>query len=273
MTTESWVVDGVNLSSLAYDIMTFDGMDNTPPAVGNNMQFAQTHGQKWVPKYFDQAVKTLSMFVSTKDSGGVDGTTIDTMRLNYDANLDKLVLLFGRRRKLLNVVRTLSSGAIRQADCEVVSVIAPNLRGLAAGAITVELLVPSGFWADQNSSTLLTTVPASNVTVTGAATATAPMADLTFAITGPITNPQVTDVETGSYFNYAGTVPGGTTMTVKNSDMTVTNGNADLITHIGNVNWLTLYPNISAGTVVSFTGTGTTGATSLAITGKRKFLR
>lgn len=272
-TTEAWTVDGVNLTDLTYDLTTFDGMDSSTPAVGNNMAFAQTHGQKWVPKYFDQAVKVLNMYVSTKDGSGVEGIGIDGKRENFDANLDKLMLLFTRRRKLLNVHRTLSDGSVRQANCEVVSVIAPSTVGLAAGMISVELIIPSGFWSDVSSSTLVTTAPASNVTVTGAAKSTAPITDAVFAITGPITNPKVTDVETGSYFQYAGSVASGVTMTVTNSTMTVTNGNADLITHIGNVNWLTLYPNITSGVVLSFSGSGTSGATSLAVTGKNRFVR
>lgn len=274
MTTESWVVDGVNLTDFGYDIMTFDGLDDGPPVVGNNIAYPQSHGQRFVPKYFDQSVKTIQMLVRTVNgSTGVDGATLDAMRQNYDANLDKLSLLFGRRRKLLNVVRTLSDGSVRQADCEVISSIIPTTVGRAASKIQISLNVPSGFWADQASSTLLTTAPASNVTLSGAAGGTAPITDAVFAITGPITNPKVTDVETGSYFQYAGTVADSSTMTVTNSNMTVTNGNADVMTHIGNNNWLTLYPSITNGYQLSFSGTGTTGATSLTVTGKRKFLR
>lgn len=273
MPTESWVVDGVDLSTVAYDITSRDGMDTVPAVVGSNVSANQAHGERWVRKFYAAARKTLIMWVSSKDrTTGLDGTNLDERRKNLDANIDYLTLLFGRRNKLLNVVRTLSDGTIRVAQAEVVASIDPVLVGLSHAKFSVELYIPEGFWRDQAASTLLSSAPGSNLVVTGAAGATAPMQDLEYRITGPATNPKITDVESGSYFQYNGTVAAATTLYVHNSTMTVENGTLANMVHVGETNWVTLYPSIS-GVLLSFTASGTTGATLLEVVGKKAFLR
>jgi hypothetical protein len=273
MATESWVVDGIDLSTLAYDITSRDGMDTVPAVTGSNVAANQTHGERWVRKYYTAARKSLIMWVSSRDKNtGIEGVGLDEKRKNLDANIDYLTLLFGRRNKLLNVVRTLSDGTVRVAQAEVVASIDPVLQGLSHAKFSVELYIPSGFWRDAAETTLLSSAPGSNLVVTGAATATAPMQDLEYRITGPVTNPRVRDVESGSYFQYNGTVAALNTLYVHNSTMTIENGTLANMTHVGETNWVTLYPSID-GVLVSFTGSGTTGATKLDVVGKKAFLR
>ena len=275
MATESWTVDGVNLSTVAYDITSRDGMDTVPAVTGSNVSANQSHGERWVRKFYAGARKTLVMWVSSKDrTTGLEGTDLDDKRKNLDANIDYLTLLFSRRNKLLTVSRTLSDGTIRVAKAEVVTAIDPMTVGLAHGKFSVELYIPEGFWRDAASSTLLSSAPGSNLVVTGAAGATAPMQDLQFVITGPATNPRITDVESGSYFQYNGTISAGNTLTVNNSTMTISGSGVVLgnMIHVGETNWVTLYPSIS-GIKVTFTASSTTGATKVDIIGKRAFLR
>ncbi|MFE9742966.1 hypothetical protein [Streptomyces sp. NPDC006477] len=264
-------MDGVNLSSLAYDITTRDGMDTVPAVVGSNVSASQAHGERWIKKFYAPARKQLIMWVSSRDKDtGVEGATLDIKRQNLDENIDYLMLLFGRRTRLLDVRRTLSNGTIRQASAEVVAQIDPLMVGLSHAKFSVELNIPSGFWRDVASSTMLTTAPGSNIVI--AAGATAPMVDLEFRITGPATNPRVTDVESGSYFQYNGTVSAGNTLAVKNSTMTITGGTLSNMVHDGETNWVTLYPSIN-GTKLNFTASGTTGATELEVVGKKAYLR
>lgn len=272
-TTEIWTVDGVSLSSLAYDITTRDGMDTVPAVVGSNVNYSQYHGERWVRKYFAASRKTLTMWVGARDPiTGVPGANLNAKRQLVDTNIDYLTLLFSRRNKLLDVRRTLSSGAVRQASCEVVATIDPITAGLSDAKFAVELYVPGVFWRDVSSSTLASITPGSSQLPAGLQAATAPMVDLEYRITGPITNPRVTDVESGSYFQYNGVVSSGTTLIVTNTTMGITNGTLSNMTHFGEVNWLTMYPSI-AGVLVSFTGSSTTGATLLQILGKKAFLR
>lgn len=275
MATESWTVDGVNLSTVAYDITSRDGMDTVPAVTGSNVSANQSHGERWVRKFYTAARKTLIMWVSSKDrTTGLEGTTLDEKRKNLDANIDYLTLLFSRRNKLLTVQRTLSDGTVRVAKAEVVTAIDPVTVGLAHGKFSVELYIPEGFWRDAASSTLLSSAPGSNLVVTGAVGATAPMQDLQFVITGPATNPRITDVESGSYFQYNGTISAGNTLTVNNSTMTISGSGVSLgnMVHVGETNWVTLYPSI-AGVLLSFSASSTSGATKVDVIGKRAFLR
>lgn len=273
MPTEAWLVDGVDLSHVAYDITTRDGMDIVPAAVGENLAFAQTHGEKWTRKYFGPARKQLTMWVSSKDRvTGEEGGALDQQRENLDDNLDYLVRLFSRRNKLLEVIRTMSSGQQRYAKAEVISEIDPMLVGLSHTKFAVDLAIPSGFWRDLNSSTLIDTTPGSNQVAVNMADATAPMMDCEFHITGPATNPRVTDLESGSWFQYNGTVADLTTLVVDNTTMSVTGGSIADMVHDGEVNWLTFYPTIN-GVTFDFTASAATASTRLQVIGRKAFLR
>ena len=50
------------------------------------------------------------------------------------------------------------------------------------------------------------------------------------------------------------------------------NGTLANMVHVGETNWVTLYPSIN-GVLLSFTASGTTGATKLDVVGKKAFLR
>lgn len=290
MATETWTVDGVNLSGVAYDIRTWNGLDNVPgvnvsgsgsgTSGGTNglFQMAQMHGEFWYPQYYTASTKLLTMFVSSNDPNtGAAPTSIDQGRQNFDANLDTLTRLFSRRRKLINIVRAMSNGTSRLALCSVMSVIEPQLVPITSGQITVELTIPDGFWRDATDTTLATLAAAFSGRVTALDTATAPMNDLEFDIVGPVTNPRITDNESGSWVQYTGTVSAGNTLKIVNSSMSISgvgfSPNIINMTHAGDSNWLTLYPTAPNGVNITFGGSGTTGATQLQIIGHKKFMR
>lgn len=290
MATETWTVDGFNLSTVAYDIRTWNGLDNVPgvnvsgsgsgTSGGTNgmFQFAQAHGEFWYPQYYTAATKLLTMFVSSNDPNtGAAPTSVDQGRQNFDNNFDTLTRLFGRRRNLLNIVRNMSDGSSRLALCSVMATIEPQLVPITSAQMTVELAIPDGFWRDATDTTLATLAAAFSGRVTALDAATAPMNDLEFDIVGPVTNPRVTDNESGSWFQYNGTVAAATTLKVFNTSMSISGVgfSPSLLNmqHAGDSNWLTLYPTAPNGVNITFGGTGTTGATQLSIIGHKKFLR
>lgn len=296
MATETWTYDGVNLSNYANgfqlnDIRTWNGLDNIPgvnvsgsgsgTSTGTNgmFQLAQTHGEFWYPQYFTAATKLLTMYVSSNSASGPP-TSIDQGRQNFDANLEALTLLFQRRKQLSQVVRTLSSGQQRLAKVSVMSTIEPQLVPVTSGLITVELTIPDGRWQDATDSSLSTLSAGFSGVVTGLAGATAPMDDLQFNITGPITNPRITDNESGSWVQYTGTIAAGKTLVIHNYAMAIDDGGSGWapslvnMVHAGDSNWLTLHPSVAQGGVnITFGGSATTGATSLLIYGHRKYMR
>lgn len=277
MATETWTIDGQNLSNFGYDIETFEGLDDVPSLVGDNMAYANRHGTEQTNKFFGEASKVISMMVRNTDPAtGAVPATFDLQRQNYDANLDKLVRIFYRARRKLDVRRTMSDGSIRQAFAECVTGITPALLGLNSGKVAFELRIPDGFWQDVNNQTSAAYLPGVQ-TIAEWAAATAPMQDLKYRITGPATNPQLLDVESGAYFQYNGTVPALGWFEPNSADMSVaTSGfvgwNPANLVHFGDPRWLTLYPSID-GCKLQFTASGTTGATNFTVTGKRKYLR
>jgi hypothetical protein len=160
------------------------------------------------------------------------------------------------------------------------SVIEPQLVPVTDGLITVELTIPDGFWRDATDTTLATLPAAFTGVVTGLAGATAPMNDLQFNITGPVTNPRITDNESGSWVQYTGTVAAGKTLVLHNTNMGIDDGGSGWspvlfnMIHAGDSNWLTLHPSVPNGGVnITFSGSATTGATSLVIFGHKKYMR
>lgn len=292
MATETWVVDGFNLSGVAYDIRTWNGLDNIPgvnvsgsgsgTSGGTNgmFQLAQAHGEFWYPQYFTAATKLLTMFVSSNDpSTGNPPSSVDQGRQNFDTNLDFITRLFSRRRSLMSVVRNMSNGTSRLALCSRMSVIEPALVPITSAQLTIELTVPDGFWRDASDTTLATLAAAFSGRVTALDAATAPMNDHQFVVTGPVTNPRLTDNESGSWVQYTGTVAAGKSLLIRNTSMDITDNGSGWsptlgnMVHSGDSNWLTLYPTAPNGVNVTFGGSATSGATSWAIVGHKKFIR
>lgn len=296
MATETWTYDGFNLSNYVsgakiYDLRTWNGLDNIPgvnvsgnstgTSSGTNgmFQLAQTHGEYWYPQYYTAATRKLTMHVSSNNgSTGASPTSVDQARQNFDTNLDFLSKLFARRRNLASLVRTLSSGQQRLGLVTVDSPIEPALVPVTDAMITVELTFPDPFWRDTTDTALASGIaPGFSGTVSSMAAATAPMQDLQFIVTGPVTNPRITDNESGHWVQYTGTVPAGDTLTIVNTTMNISGTGftpaLTNMTHSGDTNWLTLYPTASNGVSVAFSGSSTTGATALEIYGHLKYMR
>lgn len=298
MSTETWTYDGVNLSNyvggnIIWDIRTWSGLDNIPgvnvngsasgASAGTNgmFQLAQSHGEYWYPQYFTAATRLLTMFISTNNiSTGAPGSSIDQQRQNFDQNFDALTLLFQRRRNLATVLRNRSDGTTRKGFVSVAAVIQPTLVPVTSALITVEMTFPDPFWWDSTDTTLATLAAAFSGVVTGLAGATAPINDMQFNITGPVTNPRVTDNESGSWFQYNGSIAAGKTLVVHNQNMSIDDGGTGWspslsnMQHAGDANWLTLYPSQTGGGVnITFGGSATSGATQLLLFGHRKYMR
>lgn len=267
MAYETWTVDGVNLSTLAYDIFTYEGLDDVPEPVGEDLNKLQDHGIYPGVRYYAPGRKLVSMMVNTVRTDGTTAATEDGRRGIFYDNLDALLRIF-YRRKLLTVQRTLPSGAVRQAQCRVVNAIRPELVGLSAGRVTFDLQLPYSFWEDVSSVTSATIPVGTNVEVLALAGATAPMTDLEFDVKGPVTNPIIRDPETSSWVQINAVIANGATVTLKNADQTVVGTSLSNITHSGDPKWLSLYPS-PTGVRVTLEGSGGT----MVIRGKRKYLR
>jgi hypothetical protein len=277
---EIWTVDGYNLSSYAHDIQVWDGLDLTPDIKGSDTDIPQRHGLLPGVNYFTEAHKAVSMVVNTADYvTGIEPTDVRQKRANFDYNLDQLVKIF-YRRKLLNVVRQMSNAEQRQAYCKCVAGIQPVTLGIAGAQVTFDLMLPYSFWRDLNPTTQASAAglaAGAQVRFDLFDAATAPMTDLQYRIDGPITNPKVTCLETGAWFQLTGTLATGQSVTFDASTMTVTPTGGfvvdmAMVTHGGDPRWLSMVPSID-GCKLQLDGAGLGAATKLTVTGKRAFLR
>lgn len=283
-TTETLSVDGVVLNTLAKNIESLTGRFKTPDLRGNNAQVPSRHGSIYSPsKYYDEGQVVLPMWVvGTDDDGEVP--YFATERETFQANLDELVRLFRPKNRLLDLRYTLADGSVRQAMCEVREAIDFSITGaVPMGKFSVVLAIPAAFWQDVNTISQTKTIVTSGVNIEfpSFAGATAPMEDLVYTITGPITNPKVLATEDGVTldpelsFGYTAAITAGQTLTVDSSTWKLTGGGGLVVdytkfTHKGSPRYMVLGPD--ALPRVKVTGSALTGASSLSIQGRRKFL-
>ena len=283
-------VDGVSLDTVAWNIdakvrqwagaraadVVLPGVDGVAPSLNDDL---------------DSSVMTLSMWViGTNTSGLVPlGNGIAQAR----DNLDQLVHLFGKRHALLDVRETVDAGStIRQAWCKVTEAVAPELKANSLGRFSVSLLIPAGVWQDVNTADWASTptlVSGNFYEITTLQGATGPIDDAIITVTGPVTNPQLTDFMTGAYVRLNAAVAAGTVwrlnvgtwasryaagLTLGSADTTGTDGQAITVYGGGNARFLRQVPGLVSGArrvQIALTGTGITSATAIGVRARRKY--
>lgn len=149
-TVEWWTVEGIMLSTLAYNVASLAGQSWTTSKRGENPIVGRRHGRRWIPKKYDQRTLTLAMWVK---GSLTDGQVIECEREQYNENVEILKTIFGRN-KLLNLSRRFAVptsvnplGYItRYATAEVLQQIAPSPAGHGAAVFTVDLVMPDPWW-------------------------------------------------------------------------------------------------------------------------------
>lgn len=285
-------VDGVRLDTLAWNVQKINratasrrsgnvqlpGVDGLMPSLNDNL---------------DAVTLGLEMFVRGTDVDGavpVAGQR-DTMR----ANLDELVHLFGKRHALLDVQEQVAAAETRRYWAKVQDAITPDLNTPgSAGTFTVGLLVPSGTAEDVNTADWAGAVGAASGTtqeVTTLRGATERTTDTILLVVGPITNPRITDVNTGAYVQLNANLAAGQNWRVNvgtwatrygaglglgSADTTGTDGTSATVFG-GTRNqaaFLPIVPVRSGGLRVSqvaLSGAAMTGATALSARTRRRF--
>lgn len=209
LTPRTIIVDGIRLDNYAHAITTRNGWDNTPGLVGENARIPGRDGEIWRSKDYGTGRMVLELFIGGTDAFGAvpAGSTEDrTLR----ANIDKLLSVFGRRGVLLTVDKEMEDGSVRRNFGEVGVVLSPEyFDANAVALLTVELIFPDPLWRATSNTT---------ATGTGALTAftgiTAPISDAVITVTGPATNPRLTDTVSGAWIQYTGTLAAGATWIV-----------------------------------------------------------
>ncbi len=163
------------------------------------------------------------------------------------------------------------------------SALTPTPLGQGGMRISLEVNVPAGYWESADvafEATAPGTALPQDLDLEPFADATAPMEQLAYRITGPITAPTVTDTTDGpggDSFTYTGQITAGQTLTVDAGTWQLT-GSGGLVPDPGRLtntgpSFLRLAPG-RPGTApsVRLTGTNPGPTTQLAITGRRAYL-
>lgn len=101
----AWLIDDIDLSTLAWNISNRSAGWSVPAKRGDNLTIPGRNGTQWVPnKPFDEGNASLNMWAV---GANPDGSMPDdgNLRRLCRTNLDKLTAIFGQNSRLLNVVQ------------------------------------------------------------------------------------------------------------------------------------------------------------------------
>ena len=106
----TWYLDGVNLSTYAWNVKHRSSGWTVPGKTGENVQIPGRHGSFWTPnKTYDEGHLTLSMWAAGCEPDGSMPITADG-RTKVRQNLDKLTSMFATSRRLLNLRQETGDG-------------------------------------------------------------------------------------------------------------------------------------------------------------------
>jgi len=204
-----------------------------------------------------------------------DGSHASNPQIQFEKNWTAFLGAFVGQGATIKVERCMPDGSIREADCRVSAAIIPELPQAGASRIAdvkVALDIPGIFWKDSSGPfTQSYTTFGTATTLNFLSPSTAPITDAKYVVTGPVTNPYISN-SAGDYITYNGTVPAGQTWTVDAKAFT------SVLSGTGSVLFQTSYKN-SGGYLfeiwnpykVTVSGSGTTSASKWSVTADKKF--
>jgi hypothetical protein len=264
-------VNGVDISTLAYNVSDMTGRWTTPPKRGKDIDVPNRHGVVKTPnKKFSSGTVVFPMWVvGANPDGTIPSDT--TSRKLIRSNIDLLTRIFCRDSVTIDF--TASDGSVRRIIGQVLDAIDPTAQaGATRAEFSVSIVVHSAFWEDVEVVTSSKTGTGSwSVTEFGGATA--PMDDLEVSFTGPATNPRLTN-PFGVYVSYNAALTGSQTVKINCATWSPTGINItpsySAVGHGGDPRWFVLEPGDPIPSVTASQTAGSTGVFGLA--GKRKYL-
>ncbi len=279
-------IDGVSLRGHGFGAATRSGRYSLPSRRGENLILPGASGSSFAPnKPFDEGVGALALWAvgldTDEDGNVIRPESFNEYRQTFEANIQKLMRLFTRGHRLSTIRAEQADGSIRRAYVEWREWSEPEVQaGGTRAEWAISYSIPDVWWEDEDltiqktsaSATLPKTMPLTSFTgMTGV------LEDAVLEVNGPITNPRITDSETGAWVQYTGSLTGAQVWTVDVGEFTSKIGSASAMantTHAGGYKLLTI-PNCyglsdTPQLVLSGTGGGTT--TRLTVSGRRKWV-
>ena len=281
-TDEVIVVNGLCLNTMAWNVTSKTGRFTVPVSRGEDITVPSATGRTFVPnKPLDAGLFTLSMFVL----GCLpDGTIPPDNQSEFVKNFEQILRQCFNPHAPLTIYNWKPNGSVRMAKGTLIgadNAIDPTMyMGGARGEMVLPFEILSGVWSDFFTTSIQGTPSASwsnqTLSLTPLADGTAYIEDAVITVTGPITNPVVSNSVTNTSVTLTGSVPAGQTWTIDCGAWTsVVNGSSVLqnTTHSGHSRFLLIDAgSLSGPPSVTLSGSGTTTATNLSITAARKHL-
>jgi hypothetical protein len=279
MAEGNWWADEVNLSHFAWNISSVDL--STAGFRGESLVLAQRSGSIPVLNRFrENSEFGLSMWVIGMDpNDGSIPATRTLRRQMFDSNLSTLVRVLTQDTRLINFKYENASGnRVCTAQCTG-SIPLTTMAARSRAEFTATFSNPNVFWRDETTGSSATAANATlpkDLPLTHLVGGTAPVDDAVIAVVGPITNPRVTDLETGIWVQYTGTLSSAQTWTVDAGTFSSTVNGSSVRTstsHSGHPRFMyipTRYSNTNTPTV-RLTGTAGGTTTKLTVSSYRKY--
>lgn len=275
-------VDGFDMRTEAYNAATRTGRYSMPTQRGEDLVLAGKSGYTFVPnKPYDAGLGALSVWVTGANTNGTIPATQTLRRQKFEDNMALMERLFTRRHRLCTIRAAQPDASIRRAFVQWDAWGEPEVvAGGTRATWTVGYTIPGVFWEDEtatNQETAASSTLPKNLDLTSFANMTGIIEDAVITVTGPITNPRVTDAETGAYVQFTGTVATATTWVINVAASTsVVNSVTQLAntTHTGGYLFLVI-PNIfgtSATPRLTLSGTGGGAGTKFGVSARRKWV-
>lgn len=286
-TSEYWDINGTSLHQYGWSVTTFGGSRyDVPPRRGENLTLAYRPGAVHRAKQPDQRTITLTMFLV----GMVPATGVAPVdqRVQFNDSWEFLRrLVWKYNNNVVTLTRrwfltfpypgdTSTSGlsaatpglpatgvnlVVANTSAELSGQMTPTMTGRTRADFSMDLLLPDPYFyaptitASMNLSTATTVYNAGNDV--------AAFYGVEIDLVGPITNPTVTNLTTGTYVKYNGAIASGDSVTLycstfqalKTSD--ANQNRIKYVTHGGARHWMGVIPGVNSLKLTATAGTGT----------------
>jgi phage-related protein len=191
----TWYFGGTNLSSFgAITLLDDDG--DTPDRRGEDIVIPFRNGRVPIAKYYDSRVIMFGLTINT------------ATKTDLQDKLDDLrALLSPRVEQELQVV--LDDTSVRTANAVVNKSFKPTHLGPLAVKLTIEFTLADPFFYSDTEVEQIITIDASPKTGTVENPGTVEERNATITLTGPLTNPVITNTTNGVVLTYTGAIAGG----------------------------------------------------------------
>lgn len=264
-TTEYWSVNGVSIQTLAFNVETWGGSLQAPPALrGSDTTIPFVPGQRLQRRMPTARTLQFSMWVQGSDADGKVPAS-GTQRTNFEKNWKMLRDLFWNQGEPVTLTRRwkeFGSSTVQTASATAIFAggLSPDMTGRTRAVFSVDMLLPDPFFYGNIVTLTFPAGTASSITPTILGDYPTDRITITFRATRE--NPRLTNVtDSNSWVQFNTTVTGTNTAVLNVKDWTAREGSVNSIKKVKfqgkNKSWFTLYPGTQQLALSGTSGTGT----------------